>query len=53
MNTLIFQPNSIASELDIMQIQTFNVIIEKILTPLEVAHEIDTTINLKKGTQFR
>jgi len=44
-----FQPNNIASELDIEQHQPLNEIREKIkyFIPIEIAKEIDTNINLK------
>lgn len=45
----IFQPNDIASELDVIQCQPFNKTREKIrfFTPLKVAHEIDN-VNPKR-----
>jgi len=47
-----FQPNNISSKLDIEQCQPLNEILEKIKfsTPIEIANEIDTNINLKKST---
>jgi len=50
----VFQPNDIASELDVIQCLPLNEIREKIrfFTPLEVAHEIDNNINPKKAPGF-
>jgi len=46
----VFQSNNIASELDIEQCLPLNEIREKIkfFTPIKIANEIDTNINLKK-----
>lgn len=51
----VFQPNDIASELDMIQCQPLNETREKIrfFTPLEVAYEIDNNIIPKKDTWFR
>jgi len=49
-----FQPNNIASELDVEQCQPLNEIREKIkfFTPIEIANENDTNINLKKAPGY-
>lgn len=49
-----FQPNNIASELDIEQNQPLSETREKIkyFTPIEIAKEIDTNINIKKAPGY-
>jgi len=50
----VFQPNNIASELDTEQCQPLNEAREnnKYFTPIEIANEIDTNINLKKAPGY-
>jgi len=50
----VFQPNNIASELDMIQCQPLNETREKIrfFTPIEVDYEIDNNINPKKAPGF-
>src|SRR5580765_7224792 len=50
----VFQPNDIISELDSIQCQPLHSMREiiKYFTPLEVAYEIDTNINVKKAPGY-